>query len=228
MFKSLLKGPLIIIFVVLSLSAYGKSLPDVSVANEFGREGRLLSHFDDKTLLVMGYYKCRHMCNFVVKELNEKLVNFKNYPKVVFFGIDEFEGPRDALRLGKRIIGKARTRWTFLVSDKDSIQEVARTLNFEMKRDVVSNTMTHEMGVYAVNQQGEFSKLNEMEMKESDLEISSSESMSPMSAIKTFCSEFDPRKSKSGMLLLRMLSVGSGVFLTFAFMGFMHLRRKRA
>lgn len=67
-----------------------------------------------------------------------------------------------------------------------------------------------------------------MELEETDLQFSTTESMNPIAAIKTFCSEFDPRKSKSGMLLLRMLSVGSGVFLTFAFMGFMHLRRKRA
>jgi cytochrome oxidase Cu insertion factor (SCO1/SenC/PrrC family) len=227
MLKSLLKGPLIIIFVVLSLSAWGAKIPDVQVANEFGLKTTLISQLEDKTILVMGFYHCKHMCNFVVKNLSQKLVSYKNYPKVVFFGIDENEGPRDALRLGKRIIGNARERWTFLIADRPEIKQMASALKFEMGRDPVSKTITHEMGIYAVNAKGEAKKLDELTMKESDLVVKSSQdNISTLAAIKKFCAEFDPSKSRSGMLVIRMLFIGSTLFLIAAGLGFMHLRRK--
>lgn len=170
----------------------------------------------------MGFYNCKHICDFMVKNLSQDLSKFKNYPHVVFFGIDENEGPRDALKLKKRIIGEARKYWTFLTADKASIQKLASALPFEMKRDPASGVITHEIAFYTTQDNQTINKIT-------DLKITEDLFGSPptvLDHIKRFCSEFDPRKSKYGIYVINGLSLLSLMFVGVLATWFIHLRRK--
>lgn len=221
--KSLSIGLLITIFISLSARAWSQTIPDVKVVNEFGQERRLSSYLDEKSILVMGYYNCRHICHFVTKNLSSQLRTFKDYPNVVFFGIDETEGPRNALRLRKRIIGSEKEHWSFLVAEKKAIETLARELDYEMNRDPVSGTITHEMGLYLVAQNKVMKKIPELVVAEKDLDF---DHPGALHAVKKFCSEFDPRKSKYGSLVLNGLTFACVVFMVVAVGGFKRLRRK--
>lgn len=211
---------MIIISITMSLNLSAATLPEIKAANQFAVEKDLKSFIKEKSIIVMGYYHCTHMCNFVVQNLDKKLANFKDYPHVTYFGIDENEGPRDALQLSKRIVGPQKARWNFLVTDKKSIEKMAQSLSFEMKRNPVSGEINHELGLYSFND-GKISKLD-VDFTEEQLYSNHT----TWSKIKQFCSEFDPRKSKYGPLVMRMLSIGSMIFLVIAGFGFVHLRRK--
>lgn len=221
MFRSLLIAPLIIICVIISNGAQA-SLPKISVTNEYGEKSLLSSHLHERSLLVMGFYNCKHICDFMVKNLSQDLARFKRYPRVIFFGIDENEGPRDALKLKKRIVGEAKHHWTFLTTDKAGIARLARALPFEMRRDPVSGVITHEIGFFTTEQNRVINKITDMNISESLFESP----MTPMEHIKKFCSEFDPRKSKYGVLVINGLSLLSVLFIGGLGFWFMHLRRK--
>ncbi|WP_408098984.1 SCO family protein [Peredibacter sp. HCB2-198] len=221
MFKCLLIAPLIIICAILSSRAQA-SLPDIPVTNEFGVTSPLSKHLNERSLLVMGFYNCKHICDFMVKNLSQDLARFKIYPHVVFFGIDEHEGPRDALKLKKRIVGDAKHHWTFLTTDKTSIHKLAMALPFEMKRDPVSDVITHEIAFYTVEN-------NQVINKVTDLKITEDIFGAPVTAldhIKRFCSEFDPRKSKYGTYVINGLSLLSLAFVGVLVFWFIYLRRK--
>ena len=220
-FKCLLIAPLIIICAIFS-SGVRASLPDIPVTNEYGVTSSLSNHLNERGLLVMGFYNCKHICDFMVKNLSKDLSGFKHYPHVVFFGIDENEGPRDALKLKKRIVGNARKYWTFLTTDKNSIQKLASSLPFEMKRDPVSGVITHEIGFYTVEGNQVINKITDLNINEALFE-------SPptvLDHIKRFCSEFDPRKSKYGVYVINGLSLLSVAFVGVLALWFIHLRRK--
>lgn len=218
------KGPLIIIFAILSLELFAAPLPDVKVTNEFGQNSTLSSHLEDESLIVMGFYQCRHICHFVAKNLAQKLSTFKSYPKVIFFGIDENEGPRHALNLQKRIVGPQKSRWSFLVADKKNIDELVKHLNFDMSRDPVSGVITHEMGLYAVKNGEVINKISDIVVEEKDLKFD--KTSGHLDGLKKFCSEFDPRKSKYGQLIVNSLTAACVVFMVLALFGFRYLRRR--
>ena len=226
MFRSLLIGPMIIIFALcLSLNTQAQTLHNIPVANEFAVEGNLKSHLEDESLLVLGFYHCKHICQFVVKNLSRKLSTFSKYPKVIFLSIDETEGPRDALSLKKRIIGPEKHRWAFLTSDKESIEKLAKDLNFSMKRDPVSKQITHEIGFYSIKNGVVMNKISHLDITEKDLAFESRPE-SFISDIKKFCSEFDPSKSKYGHLVMKGLTIACVFFMFVAIGWFIYLRRK--
>lgn len=227
MFRSLLKGLLIIIFA-LTLSnqvAYSKTIIDVPVVNEYGVVGNLKSHLENESLLVMGFYNCKHICDFVVRNLSKTLSQGKKYPKVIFFGIDENEGPRDALRLKKRFFGPERDRWTFLTTDKRHIDKLASSLPFEMKRDPATDAITHEIGFFMIKDNEIIKKISSIDLTPKDLEFSQG-SVTLVDHVKKFCSEFDPTKSKYGVMILRALSLAGIVFLVIALIWIRGLRRE--
>lgn len=202
---------------------------NVSVADELGQSHSLYDYLKEKTLLVMGYYQCKHMCNFMIKDLTKKLSKMKAAPAVVYFGIDENEGPRDALRMRKRIFGPLKSKWHFLISDKTNIEKVAKDLSFQMKRDPVSGAIIHELGLYVMDGHQVLSKLPDVEFTEKDLTITKPETKSDfMAHIKRFCSEFDPMKSKYGPLIMKSLSGASILFLILCALFWRRLVRVRA
>lgn len=220
-FKCLLIAPLIIICAILS-SESRASLPDIPVTNEFGVTSSLSTHLKERSLLVMGFYNCKHICDFMVKNLSQDLAQFKHYPHVVFFGIDEKEGPRDALKLKKRIVGSAKYHWTFLTTDRKSIQKLATALPFEMKRDPVSDVITHEIAFYTVEGNQIINKITDLNITENLFESEAT----VLDQIKRFCSEFDPRKSKYGVYVINGLSLLSVAFVGVLVFWFNYLRRK--
>lgn len=227
MFRSLLKGLLIITFA-LTLSnqmAYSKPIIDVPVVNEYGVVGNLKSHLESESLLVMGFYNCKHICDFVVRNLSKTLSQGKKYPKVIFFGIDENEGPRDALRLKKRFFGPERDRWTFLTSDKRHIDKLASALPFEMKRDPATDAITHEIGFFMIKDGKILKKISSIDITPKDL-VFSNDTPSFVEHVKKFCSEFDPTKSKYGVMILRALTLTGILFLVIALVWFRSLRRE--
>lgn len=224
--RSPLKGPLIIICALLCLRLNAApSIPDVKVVNEFAVDGNLSQYLKGETLLVMGFYHCKHMCNYIVRDLSRNLAQFKQHPKVVYFGIDEKEGPRDAIHLKKRIIGPLKQNWTFLVAEKNSIEQVVQALKFEMSRDPVTDVITHEMGIYWTKDGVVLKKLDVLEIQEADL-LAQRPLHQSLSAIKRFCTAFDPSRSKYGPEVLRFLSLASVVFLAALAYGLFKLRRR--
>lgn len=224
--KSLLIVPLIIIFSILTHDVYARSFPHVKVANEFGVTKNLRDLLQEKSILVMGYYNCKHMCNFLIKDLTRKLESFNEYPNVIYFGIDENEGPRDALFLKKRIFGPFKRKWTFLVADKVNINKLASFLNFELKRDPVSGVINHELGLYAAEGGNLIRKLPDVDFQEKDMLSPNDTNL--IGTLKKFCSEFDPRRSKYGTLVVTLLSASSALFLMLSAAGFFYLKRNRA
>lgn len=227
MLRSLLKGHLIIIFA-LTLSnqvAHSKSITDVPVVNEFGVVGNLKSHLEDESLLVMGFYNCKHICDFVVRNLSRTLSRGEKYPKVLFFGIDENEGPRDALRLKKRFFGPERDRWTFLTSDKKHIDKLASSLPFEMKRDPATDAITHEIGFFVIKNGEILRKISTVDIAPQDLDFTNS-TPTFVEHVKKFCSEFDPTKSKYGVMILRALALTGILFLVGALVWVRSLKRE--
>ncbi|MGE3610601.1 MAG: hypothetical protein AB7I27_13505 [Bacteriovoracaceae bacterium] len=192
------------------------------MANEFGVSQNLDPLLKDGSIFVMGLYHCTHMCNFIIKTLDQKLSKFKKYPTVIYFGIDENEGPRDALLLKKRIIGPQKKYWSFLTSDKESISKISHSLNFKMKRNPVSENIDHEMGVYSV-QNGSLTKIDEFNFIEDDLKKTTI-----WHSFVKFCSEYDPKKSKYGPLILKSLSISSIFFLITASLGLLRMKGKTA
>lgn len=225
MFKSLLKGPLIIIFaLILSFNSQAMTLPDIPVVNQFGVKSTLMEHLKGNGILVLGFYSCKHVCHFMVKNLSRTLSQRPNYPKVVFLSIDETEGPRDALALRKRIIGPEKDKWSFLLSDKESIATLTKELDFKMRRDPVSGVITHEIGLYTLNNGELLKKMSRMQLDEKDLDFKV-QSLGTLHEIKKFCSEFDPSKSKYGNLVMNLLTGMCMVFLAGALGGYLYLRK---
>jgi cytochrome oxidase Cu insertion factor (SCO1/SenC/PrrC family) len=227
MFKSLLRGPLTIIFaLILSFSAEALTLPDIPVTNQFGVESSLAKHLRGNGILVLGFYGCKHICNFMVKNLSRTLSQRPNYPQVVFLSVDETEGPRDALSLRKRIIGPEKDRWSFLVSDKESIQRLATALNFQFRRDPATGVITHEIGLYTLKDGELLKSMSKMQLDEKDLDFASGPQKT-LQELKKFCSEFDPSKSKYGTLVMNFLMGMCLLFLVGASAIFYHLRKSR-
>lgn len=226
MLKSLLIGLLITIFSALTLSSsQAQTIPSVPVANQFGVRDLLPAHLQKESLLVLGFYKCKHVCQFVVKNLTQTLSKFKEYPNAVFLSIDEEEGPRDAIQLMKRINGPERQYWTFLVADKASIDRIAKDLNFEMKRDPATGQITHEIGFYTVKNGEVFRKISHLEITEADFAFDKPRP-TVVDHIKKFCSAFNPANSKYGPLVMRALFLTCCAFLIASLTWFYYLRRK--
>lgn len=226
MFKSPLKGPLIIIFaLILSFNLKAMTLPDIPVVNQFGVKSTLLQHLKGDGILVLGFYGCKHVCHFMVKNLSRTLSRREVYPKVVFLSIDETEGPRDALALRKRIIGPEKDRWSFLLSDKESIARLTQELDFKMRRDPVSGVITHEIGLYTLHNGELLKKMSRMQLDEKDLDFKL-EPQNALHEIKKFCSEFDPSRSKYGTLVINFLTGMCLLFLGVAVGSFFYLRRR--
>lgn len=223
MFRFLLRGPLIIILSLSLETRAGANLPDIQVANEFGQSKSLSKILDQDSLLMLGYYNCRHLCHNTIHQLQKKLSRFKKYPQVVFLSLREDEGPGDALRFKKRLPKNISPHYQFLVSRKQEVVKLANFLNFSFKEDPATGSLTHENAVYFISQNQLARKFMGMKFKEQDLKLTSTPGK--FFDYKEFCSEFDPSKSKYGLLVIKGLSVFSALFILIA--GFFFIRSRK-
>ena len=200
----------ITIFALCLSNLRAAEVPSIKTANAFGVDAPLSTYLNGKSIFVLGFYQCHHLCDNIVRNLGSNLKGLHQKIPVTFLSVDENEGPRDGLRMLKRS-RQSRETWNFLVSDEKSIRSVTDAMGFEWKRDPVSGFITHESGVYLMNGQTIVKKVNPADLKTVDLDVESPQGK--FFDYKQFCSAFDPHRSKYGGLIMKSLTALCVAFL---------------
>lgn len=209
------------LFLVKEVAA--REIGDIQVQDAMGRSSEL-SHFTKgESLLILGFFQCRHMCDFIVQNLSSRFNKFKHHPRVNFISIDEKETPHDALMMKRRMKGANKDHWNFLTTSKEGIRELTEDLDFSWERDPASGIITHESASYILRDGKFMRKLPGFDIKEGDLNLSRPQGK--FFDFKQFCSAFDPSRSKYGVLVMQSLTVISTVFLLI--LGFIFLKLKK-
>jgi cytochrome oxidase Cu insertion factor (SCO1/SenC/PrrC family) len=201
-------------------------IPDVKIRDEKGQERFLRKELGERGLLVFGYFRCPHLCQFTSKTLAKRLSTCKHIPRVTFITLDHEETKEDARAFRKQLAGPLGNNWKLFTAEEKDIAALTKALNFSWKRDPASGTINHEAAVF-VTQDGEFiRKLPSLDVKEGDLDLTKPQGK--FFDFKQFCSAFDPARSKYGALVVNSLTALSAVFVAILGIFFWRLRRRPA
>lgn len=214
----------IIIFALFGTES-GASTLELGIRDEAGATRQLSEELRDGDLLLFGYFRCAHLCHFTVKNLAKRLASFTHPPQVKFLSLDAEETSADARFLRKQLRGSLGKNWRLFTADPEELRKLTGELGFSWRRDPVSGEITHESAVYLARAGAIARKIPWLDLKEKDLDLSSPQGK--FFDFKQFCSAFDPRRSRYGVVVVNSVSALSVFFLLGLGGFYWNLRRKK-
>lgn len=205
----------------------GVQLPlDSALADETGSAVRLsdvLTHAP--TLLVLGYFRCRKLCNVLRHELFETLgtsdlVAGRDY-SLVFLSVDPKETSSDAREaraeaLANFSVRGTQTGWRFLTGQENDVAAIARTVGFGYANG--GKSLVHPLGVAVITREGVVSSyffgfgLDVTTIRRALGRAASNEIATTGSPVMLLCSNYDATTGRYSLDILKLLRLVSGGF----------------
>lgn len=197
---------------------------DLSFWNDDGIYGPLSTHFkkDIPVLLAMVYYKCPHLCNYLLNGLMDSLKKVDWTPgkqfQLVAVSINAEETPELA-REKKANYLKSYDRpgsengWHFLTGKEDQIQALAEQIGFKYKYDETEKQYAHTAVLFVLTPDGKISNylygitFPTKSLKFSLIEASKGKVGSVMEQVLLFCFHFDPSTNSYTFRMWRVVQV---------------------
>jgi protein SCO1 len=199
---------------------------DLAFRDETGRDTQLREYFTRKpVLLALVYYGCPMLCNQleqgVVGALRMLSFNPGRDYDLVFVSFDPRESPDMAAQKKQSAISQFRrpetaSGWHFLTGSKESIDALAKSVNFRYTFDQKNNLFAHASGIMLLTPDGRISRyFYGVEYPSRDLRLglvdaSAGKIGTPIDHVLLFCFQYDPssaRYSASILKIMRLVAV---------------------
>ncbi len=203
----------------------GARLPlDAAFRDEAGRPVRLGELFGRRpVLLAFVYYECPMLCSYVesgtLKAMRAMSFTAGREFDFVTISIDPADLPKiasakrlDFLRQYGRPGADAGVR--YLTGTAESIAAVTRAAGFRYDRDPETKGFSHAAGIMLATPDGRLSKYfygieySARDLKLAMMEASSARIGSPVDRVILYCSHWDPRTGKYGVVVMRVIRLG--------------------
>lgn len=204
----------------------GETLPlDATFVNERGEQIELAQYFnqDRPVVLMLVYYTCPTLCNFVLNGFTEGLKELSYTPgdefEVVTISIDPTETPELAEAKKKSYLddyGRAEAAggWHWLTGNKANIDRIADATGFEYRYDMRQEQYAHLAAIFVLTPEGTLSRylygiqFPAKNLKLALLEAGEGKIGSTLEQLVLFCYHYDPISRKYGILAWRVMQLG--------------------
>ena len=203
----------------------GESIPlDLTFKDESGKTVQLKDFFKEgrPVLLVPAFYQCPDLCTMILNGLCKTMKELAWKPgkqyRVVTFSIDPTETPklaREKRDAYARDYGMPlEERWSFLVSDQETITRLTDKLGFRYYKRDKKNEYIHPPAVYVITDKGVISRcLPRFSFPERDLRLSIVDASggkvgSFIDKLQSFCFHYDPHRSAYVAMADRIMTMG--------------------
>ena len=200
----------------------GALLPlDAVFRDESSRAVRLGDYFGRRPVLIgFVYYQCPMLCGYVEVGIEKAL---KALPftagkqfDLVLISFDPADSPKIAAAKKEDFLEKygrpgARGGIHFLTGSPPSIAAVTRAAGFRYARDPETKTLAHAAGVMLATPDGKLSQYfygieyAARDFKLAMMEASNEKIGTPVDRLILYCSHYDPRSGKYGLVVMRVV-----------------------
>jgi protein SCO1/2 len=202
---------------------------ELQFQDETGKTVRLGDYFGRKpVILSLVYYNCPMLCTMVLNGLLHSLREMKFDVGDQFDVVTVSFDPRDKPEIAQArknvytgLYGRpgAAGGWHFLTGDEESIQRLTQSVGFKYNYDSKTGQFNHATAIMVLTPDGKVSRYFygitylSRDLRLGLVEASDRKIGSPVDAVLLFCSHYDPRTGKYGMVITRTLQLGGMVTL---------------
>jgi protein SCO1/2 len=202
---------------------------DLQFQDETGKTVRIGDYFGRKpVILSLVYYNCPMLCTMVLNGLLHSLREMKFDVGDQFDVVTVSFDPRDKPEIAQArknvytgLYGRpgAGGGWHFLTGDEESIQRLTQSVGFKYNYDSKTGQFNHATAIMVLTPDGKVSRYFygitylSRDLRLGLVEASDRKIGSPVDAVLLFCSHYDPRTGKYGMVITRTLQLGGMVTL---------------
>jgi protein SCO1 len=204
---------------------------DVPFLDETGKSVQLRDYFGHgrPVVLALVYYGCPMLCNQVEQGVVGALRMLSFTPgrdyDVVFVSFDPRESPDMAAEKKKDVLGHFNRPataggWHFLTGQQDSIDTVAKAVNFRYNFNAKSNLFAHASGIMILTPDGRISRyfygieFPGRDMRLGLVDASAGKIGTPIDHVLLFCYQYDPSSATYSASILKIVRL-AGILTVF-------------
>ena len=204
---------------------------DVPFLDETGKSVQLRDYFGHgrPVVLALVYYGCPMLCNQVEQGVVGALRMLSFTPgrdyDVVFVSFDPRESPDMAAEKKKDVLGHFNRPataggWHFLTGQQDSIDTVAKAVNFRYNFNAKSNLFAHASGIMILTPDGRISRyfygieFPGRDMRLGLVDASAGKIGTPIDHVLLFCYQYDPTSATYSASILKIVRL-AGILTVF-------------
>jgi len=203
---------------------------ELEFADESGDTVTLGQYFDGDrpVVLILGYYRCRVLCNLVVHGVLDSLRDFDwsagDEFEIVTVSIDPNETPELAAEKKDEYLASykresAATGWHFLTGRPDEIKTLADAVGFHYRYMAEVNEFAHPAAIFVITPDGRISrylygvKHDPQTMRLSLVEASQGKIGSTMDKVLLYCFYYDPEAGSYVPAAVKIMKAGGALTL---------------
>jgi len=175
-------------------------------------------------ILLLGYYRCKDLCNTLFVGTATAFRDLKGLPgkdwQAISVSINPTEGPEDARekkRLSLAVVGSAfpPEGWRFLVGGQDMIDRLTESVGFEYRR--VGEDFDHPLGLVVLSPEGKIVRyilgpdILPVDLSMAVMEASSGLVRPTVAKLLRLCLSYDPNKKQFGFDFLRVTGIATTI-----------------
>jgi protein SCO1/2 len=199
-------------------------------------------HQQKAVLFLLLYFKCPHLCNYMVNGLMKSLKQL-NYTvgkefDLVMLSIDPKENFALAEQKKQNLLkeyGRPTDGWHVLTGEQEMIEKLSHIVGFKYRYDKVEDQYAHAAVIFLLTPEGVLSRyLYGVEFKPSDLKIGLLEAShgkigTIADRILLYCFHYDPSLRSYSFAIFRLVQAGCVLTILSLgyFIGFYVLRKKK-
>ena len=204
---------------------------DVPFLDETSKSVQLRDYFGHgrPVVLALVYYGCPMLCNQVEQGVVGALRMLSFTPgrdyDVVFISFDPRESPDMAAEKKKDVLGHFNRPataggWHFLTGQQDSIDTVAKAVNFRYNFNAKSNLFAHASGIMILTPDGRISRyfygieFPGRDMRLGLVDASAGKIGTPIDHVLLFCYQYDPSSATYSASILKIVRL-AGILTVF-------------
>lgn len=201
---------------------------DLLFSDEQGQSVRLGDFFQPgkPVLLTLVYYRCPHLCQYLLNGLVSSLKPFEWTMGERYQGITVSIEPKETFQLASQkkaayiqLYGRqeAASGWHFLTGSASSIQQLAKEVGFRYRWDEAQQQYAHAAATFVLTPDGQISRVlygiehSVQNLKLALLEASQGKIGTVMDRLLLFCFQYDPVTRRYSLVLMRVVQLGAVV-----------------